>query len=201
MNTASGLSGSYFFPFPIPLLYHTFDRLSNKSIDFTKIDWKSVAQEKAEFIYKEAMEHHKGIIENNNRINDKAIGMLSFIMPIMTALAGYFAISWGNVSRPLLFAASTAGVFLIITVLLLLYIIIPRSIFQGAGSPGAYLTDDYYKRDMRELFIGNIINLHNCIIQDREVMNKRGDCFRLAVTACAILPVASFLSFLLCRRC
>ena len=173
---------------------------SEKKIDFTKIDWKSVTKEKAEFLYKEAVEHHKGIIEDNNRINDKAIRMLSFTMPIMTALAGYFAISWENVSLPLLFAGSTAGVFLLITVFLLLYIIIPRNIFQGPESPGAYFTDDSYKRDMRKLFIGNIISLHNCILHDRKVMKKRDFHFRLAVTACAILPVASFIAFLCSSR-
>jgi len=146
------------------------------------------------------MEHHRNIVENNNRINDKALGMLSFTMPIMSALAGYFAITWGTSSKPLLFAAIFACICLIIIVFNLLLILIPRGINQGAGSPGAYFTDEYYKRNMRELFIGNIINLHNCILQDRKLMNDRALKFRIAVTFCAILPVVSFLAFLLCQQ-
>ncbi|MDR2964439.1 MAG: hypothetical protein LBU88_01540 [Treponema sp.] len=170
---------------------------AEESIDFTKIDWKEIDEKKAEFIYNEALEHHKGIIENNNRICDKALGMLSFIMPIMTALAGYLAITWGELSCYILFTASWAGVCLFVITFNLLFIIVPRSINQGVGSPRAYLTDDYYKRNMRELFVGNIINLHNCILQDYIIINKRAWNFRIAVTFCAILPLTSFLAFLL----
>lgn len=169
-------------------------------INFSKIDWKSVDEKKAEFIYKEALEHHKDIIENNNRISDKAIGLLSFTMPIMTALAGYFAIAWGSVSNPLSLAAGFAGFCLFVITINLLLILMPRGINNGTGSPGAYFTGEYYKRDMRELLVGNITNLHNAILQDRIVMNKRALNFRVAVTFCAILPVVSFLAFLLCPR-
>jgi len=167
------------------------------NIDFSAIDLDSITQEKAEFILQEALEHHRGIIENNNRINDKALGMLSFTMPIMTALAGYFAISWGNVSPPYFCAALVACICLLVIVFCLLLILIPRGINQGTGSPSAYFTDEYYKRDMRGLLIGNIINLHNCILSDRELMYERAHSFRIAVTFCAILPVVSFLAFLL----
>jgi len=170
------------------------------NIDFSKIDWKLIKKKKAEFIYKEAMEHHKNIIENNNRINDKALGILSFTMPVMTALAGYFAITWGKNSRPLLLAAIFAFICLFVIIFNLLLILIPRGINQGAGSPGAYLTGDYYKRNMRGLFIGNIINLHSCILQDRKLMDERAFKFRIAVTFCTILPVVSFLAFLLCPQ-
>jgi len=105
---------------------------ANVNIDFSKIDWDSISEDKAEFLYKEALEYHKGIIENNNRINDKALGMLSFTMPIMTALAGYFAITWGTASQPLLFAAICACVCLFVIVFNLLLILIPRGINQGA---------------------------------------------------------------------
>jgi len=170
---------------------------AKNNIDFTKIEWDKIDREKAEFIYNEAVEHHKGIIENNNHINDKALGMLSFSMPIMTALAGYFAITWGKVSQSLFAAAVCAGLCLLIIVINLLLILIPRGINFAAGTPGAYFTGEYYKRDMREIFIGNITNLHNCIMQDRIVMNKRAYLFRIAVTFCAILPVTSFLAFIL----
>jgi hypothetical protein len=174
--------------------------LAQDNIDFSAIDWNSITQEKAQFILNEALEHHRSIIENNNRTNDKALGMLSFTMPIMTALAGYFAIFWGDTSLPLFLASIFACICLFVTVLSLLLILIPRGINQGAGSPGAYFTDEYYKRDMRGLLIGNITNLHECILSDRELMYKRAFCFRIAVTFYAILPVVSFLAFLLCPR-
>jgi len=171
------------------------------NIDFSKIDWDEVYKEKAAFIYQEALEHHRGIIENNNRINDKALGLLSFTMPIMAALAGYFAISWGTASKPLFYAALCACFFLFAVVLFLLLVIIPRNVYEGYGSPGAYFTANYYKRNMLGIYVGNITNLHNTIIHDRKIMVQRGLIFRIAVILLAVFPVASFLVFLLCPRC
>ena len=170
------------------------------TIDFSKIDWEIVDKEKAEFIYQEALEHHRGIIENNNKINDKALGLLSFTMPIMAALAGYFAISWGKETGPLFTTAITACIFLFVIMILLLLIVAPRGIFEGAGSPGAYFTADYYKRDMKGLYVGNIVDLQKSILHDRKILNIRGWFFRIAIILCAAFPVVSFLVFLLCRR-
>jgi len=166
-------------------------------IDFSAVDWDSVDEGKAGFIYREALEHHKGIIENNNRINDKALGLLSFTMPIMTALAGYFAISWGGGSPALFAAALAACVFIFAVVVCLLLVIIPRGVFRGEGSPGAYFTGEYYKRDMRGLLVGNIVDLHGCILHDGKTLGRRGRLFGAAVVLCACLPAVSFLVFLL----
>ena len=174
---------------------------ANDNIDFSKIDWDTVSKHKAEFIYNEALEHHRGIIENNNRISDKALGFLSFTMPIMTALAGYFIVSWGTTSKPLFYAGASAFIFLFVILFFLLLIIIPRGIYEGTGSPSAYFTDDYYKRKMRGLYIGNITNLHNSILHDRKILNQRGFFFKVAVILCAIFPAISFLVFLFYPRC
>jgi len=174
---------------------------ANANIDFSTIDWHSVSEEKAKFIYNEAIEHHQGIIANNNRISDKALGMLSFTMPVMAALVGYFAISWGNVAPSLFLAAVSACVFLFGILFLLLLIIIPRGINEGAGSPSAYFTDDYYKRNMRELYVGNIVNIQSSIAIARKVMKKRGLYFKIAVILCAVFPAVSFLAFLFGLRC
>jgi len=173
---------------------------ADENIDFSKINWDLVDLAKSEFIYNEALKHHRGIIENNNRINDKALGLLSFTMPVMAALSGYFAISWGTASPPLFAAAVSAGVFLFGIIFFLLLVIIPRGIYQGEGSPSAYFSESYYKRDMRQLLIGNIINLHNSILHDRRIMNQRGLFFRIAVILLASFPAISFTVFILCLR-
>jgi hypothetical protein len=116
-------------------------------------------------------------------------------MPVMAALAGYFAVTWGSASVPLFAAAAVSSLFLFAIMILLLLIIVPQGIFQGAGSPAAYFTADYYKRDMRQLFIGNTINLHNTILHDRKVMYARARLFRAAVVLCAVFPVVSILVF------
>jgi hypothetical protein len=146
------------------------------------------------------LEHHESIIADNNRINDKALGLLSFTMPVMAALAGYFAVTWGSVSIPLFAAAVVASISLFGIMVLLLLIIVPRGIFAGTGSPGAYFTADYYKRDMRGLFIGNITNLHDAILHDRKTMYLRGRLFKAAVILCAVFPVVSILAFLFFHR-
>jgi hypothetical protein len=169
-------------------------------IDFKKMDWHKVDREKAEFIYREALEHHESIIADNNRINDKALGLLSFTMPIMAALVGYFAVTWGSASFPLFTAAAISCLSLFIIMVLLLLIIVPRGIYPRTGSPGAYFTADYYKRDMRGLFIGNITNLHDAILHDRKTMYLRGHLFGAAVILCAAFPVVSFLAVLFFHR-
>ena len=165
-------------------------------IDFKNIDWGKVDREKAEFIYREALDNHRGIVDNINVINSKASGMLSFTMPVMAALVGFFAATLGAVSVSLFAASLCAGLFLFLILLLLLFVMMPQGIFPGTGSPGAYFTADFYKGDMRHLLIGNIMSLHEAVIHDKRVLYTRGRIFRIAVVLCAALPAASFIVFL-----
>jgi hypothetical protein len=164
-------------------------------IDFNNIDWNTVDREKAEFIYREALAHHESIIADNNKINEKALGLLSFTMPIMSALAGCFAVIWGSVSLPLFVAAAAGCLSLFVIMILLLSIIVPRGIYPGTGSPGAFFTADYYKGDMRHLLIGNIITLQSSIIHDKKVMYIRGNILRVVILLCAGFPAASLILF------
>jgi hypothetical protein len=170
--------------------------LAQDNIDFKNIDWGTVDLKKAEFIYREALEHHESIIADNNRINDKALGLLSFTMPVMAALAGYFAITWGSTSIPLFAATVSSCLSLFGVMVLLLLIIVPRGIYPGTGSPAAYFTADFYKGDMRHLLIGNIMNLHTSIMHDKKIMYTRGAILRAVVFLCAVFPAASFIVFL-----
>jgi hypothetical protein len=169
---------------------------AQNDIDFSKIDWNLLPEEKAIFIYKETMEFHQSLIQSNAKFSDRAVRMLSFIMPVMTALAGYFAITWKEASIPLLFAGSCAGICLLIITINLLLILIPKY-YIVAFKPVTYFTDGSYKMDMRGLLVNHIITLDKSILDVFKTLKKRSFQFRLAVTFCAILPITSFLAFLI----
>jgi hypothetical protein len=165
------------------------------AIDFKAIEWNAVDEKKAAFIYQEALEFNRGILENINVINDKAMGLLSFTMPIMAALVGFFVVSWANTSAPLFAAAVTACSALFLVLVFLLAAIVPYGIHSGTGSPMAYFTAEYYKGDMRALLIGNTITLCDKITANQKTLCARGYLFRSAILVCAVFPLVCFMVF------
>jgi hypothetical protein len=169
-------------------------------IDFRTVEWTAVDEEKAAFIYREALEFNRGLLENINVINDKAMGMLSFTMPVMAALVGFFVVSWANTSTPLFAASVTACSALFLVLVFLLAVIVPYGVRSGAGSPMAYFTAEFYKGNMRALLIGNIMTLCEKSTANQKILYRRGCLFRAAVLACAIFPLVSLMVFGLFHR-
>jgi hypothetical protein len=168
---------------------------ADKTIDFSQIDWQAVDEEKAAFIYREGIEFNRAVLENINVINDKAMGLLSFTMPIMTALVGFFVVSWANTSAPLFAAAVTAGSALFLVLILLLAVIVPYGIHSGTGSPMAYFTAEYYKGNMRALLIGNTMTLCEKITVNQKTLYLRGYLFKAAILVCALFPIICLMVF------
>ena len=164
---------------------------ANANIDFKKIEWESVDSAKAEFIYNEAIARLDSIHKNIDGITNKAIGMLSFSLPILTALTGYFVLQWGNVSAPLLATSICAAIFLFAILVLLLLILLPRGLNSAQGEPAAYFTSDYYKNDMANIFRGNIQTLQQYINEDMGIMHWRGNLFRAAIILYTAFPVVT----------
>ncbi|MDR3173012.1 MAG: hypothetical protein LBU19_02070 [Treponema sp.] len=165
------------------------------SIDFRTIDWTAVDREKAEFIYRDALEFNRGILENINVINDKAMGLLSFTMPIMAALVGFFVVSWANTSASLFAAAVTACAALCLVLIFLLVVIVPYGIHSGTGSPMAYFTAEFYKGSMKALLIGNIMTLCDKITANQKILYLRGYLLKIAVLLCALSPFVCLMVF------
>jgi hypothetical protein len=170
---------------------------ADKTIDFSQIDWQAVDGEKAALIYREGIAFNRGVLENINVINGKAMGLLSFTMPVMTALVGFFVVSWATTSLPIFAAAVTACSALFLVLIFLLTVIIPYGIHSGTGSPMAYFTAGYYKGDMRALLIGNIITLCERITANQKVLYMRGYLFKAAILVCAAFPILCLMVFLL----
>jgi hypothetical protein len=162
---------------------------------FSGIDWGSVTREKADFIYREALEYQRGIIESIDYITEKAHGLLAITMPIMAALVGFLAIS-ENIPLPLLITSICACSCFLVIIILLLRILLPQSIYQGPGSPSAYFSEEYYKKKMKKILIGNIQDLHKTISYNSKILDKRGRLFKLTIIFYAILPIVSLLVYL-----
>jgi hypothetical protein len=158
-------------------------------IDFSKIEWEKVDEEKAKFIYGEAVGRLASIHKNIDGITGKALGMLSFSLPVLTALTGFFVLQWGEISVPLVAATVCSVVLLSAIMVLLLLILLPRGVNSARGEPGAYFTDGYYLRGMADILKGNIQTLHRYIIDDGAVLYWRGSLFRAAVALFAAFPL------------
>jgi hypothetical protein len=186
MSLAVGLVAVFFYG--IIKMTEGFMKVE-KIKDFTKIEWSKIDREKAKFIYDEAIARLDSIHKNNDGITNKAIGMLSFSLPVLTALTGFFVLQWGKLSVPLLAASVCSAVSLFAILVLLLLILLPRGLNSPQGGPEAYFKDDYYRNDMENIFKGNIQTLHQYIIEDCAVMYLRGNFLRIAIVLFSAFPV------------
>ena len=162
-----------------------------RKIDPSKIKWSEIDREKAEFIYNEAIARLDSIHKNNEGITNKAIGMLSFSMPILTALTGYFILQYGKLSTPLIAMSICSGVFLLAILILLLLILIPKGINSAQGEPSTYLNGDYYLKSIEDIFKGNIQTLQEYIDADGVVQRSRANLFLFAVVLFVSFPIIS----------
>ena len=121
--------------------------------------------------------------------------MLSFTMPVMAALVGFFVVSRANTSAPLFAAAVTACSALFLVLVFLLAVIVPYGVHSGMGSPMAYFTAEFYKGTMKALLIGNIMPLCEKIPLNQKVLYRRGRLFRTAILICAVFPFACLMVF------
>jgi len=159
------------------------------NIDFIKVDWSKIDGEKAEFFYNEAVARLDSIHQNIEGITNKAVGMLSFSLPVLTALTGFFVLQWGILSVPLFAASICSAISLFAILILLLLILLPRSINSARGGPEAYFKDNFYQGDMESIFKGNVQTLHRYIVEDQEILYLRGNLLRAVIILFSVFPL------------
>ncbi|MDR0290312.1 MAG: hypothetical protein LBI06_05190 [Treponema sp.] len=164
---------------------------AQSKFDFTNVKWKKIDREKAEFIYSEAIARLDAIHKGNDAITNKATGMLSFSMPVLTALIGFIVSQWEVAKAPVLAASICASFFLLAILILLLFILIPKGINSAQGEPSTYLGNGYYLESMETFLKGNIEILQDYIEKDGFIQRSRADIYRAAVLLYAIFPVSS----------
>jgi len=166
------------------------------NVDFSEVDWQKIDMEKAKFIYNEAIARLDSIHKNIEVVTNKAIRMLSFSVPILTALVGYFILHPEKLSALPLFAASVcAAIFLFVLLVLLLMILLPRGINSTHGEPSTYFKGNYYQKDTENIFKGNIQTLQQYINEDISILNLRGNLLRAALILFGFFPVITFVVF------
>jgi len=166
------------------------------NIDFDKIDWSKIGKKKAKFIYNEAIARLDFIHKGNEDITNKATNMLSFSMPILTALTGYFIFKLENISIPFLAMSICAIILLFAILVLLLLILLPKAFNSAQGGPSAYLTEDCYLGSMTEILQGNIQILHQCIDEDHKAQDARAKLLKAAIVLFTGFPIISALVWL-----
>jgi hypothetical protein len=174
---------------------------TQSKFDFSNIKWSKVDREKANFIYGEAIARLDAIHKGNDAINDKASGMLSFSMPVLTALVGFIVSQWGVAKVPALAASVCAALFLFAILVLLLFILMPRGINSAQGEPSTYLGNNYYSEKMKIFLRGNIEILQDYIEKDSVTQKSRADLYWAAVLLYAIFPVISAVVWIVVSVC
>jgi hypothetical protein len=171
------------------------------NIDFSRIEWDKIKRKEADFFYNEAIAYLDLIHKNIEGITNKAIGMLSFSMPILTALAGFFVFQWGSLSAPLLAALISSMFMLFAALFLLLLILVPKGINSAQGEPKAYLSGNYHLSNMGCILKGNIQTVHQYIIEDRALLNWHGKLLRYAIVLLATFPVFAIIVWTVASSC
>jgi hypothetical protein len=81
----------HFFTF-LPFSADIKEEVHMPKINPSTIKWDEIDEEKSKFIYGEAVAHLDSIHNNDEFITSKAIGILSFSLPILAALTGFFVV-------------------------------------------------------------------------------------------------------------
>jgi len=174
------------------------------NIDFDKIDWSKIGKKKAKFIYDEAIAYLDAIHKNDDDVTNKATNMLSFSMPILTALTGYFILTLKKISTPFLAMSICSIIFLFAILVLLLLILLPKGFYVAQGEPIAYFADNCYKKNMTDIFKENIEILQRFINDDRATHEKRATLLKAAIVLYTVFPLTSALvwveAFLITKR-
>ena len=172
---------------------------NQKSIDFTKIDWKAVDERKAEFFYGEACAYSNGLLTDIRSLNTKAFQLLTFTLPLFCAAVGFLMAVWENESMGNLIFPSIiicSGLFGVLV--LLLVATFPRYIYQTESPPGSYFTGDFYKKEMLRIFSFAIASINKYISYNYRIMRFRGKFLTAAIIMLLITPLAAIAVFLTC---
>ena len=160
-------------------------------LDFNAIDWDMVNQKKAAFIHNEILQYNKELIDHMNIITSKVLGLFSLFLPLLVALAVFLIFNLSTLPQAMRITGIAAAVYLFILLLLLLYVLLPKAIVPLNGSPRAYFSQDFYKRDMRAILIGNITSMYTSIEKNKKIIHKRGKTCIIALYASACFPSLS----------
>lgn len=126
-------------------------------LDFNAIDWDMVNQEKAAFIHTEILQYNKELIDHMNIVTSKVLGLFSLFLPLLVALAVFLIFNLSTLPQAMRITGIVAAVYLFILLLLLLYVLLPKAIVPLNGSPRAYFSQDFYKRDIRAILIAILL--------------------------------------------
>ena len=126
-------------------------------LDFNAIDWDMVNQEKAAFIHNEILQYNKELIDHMNIVTSKVLGLFSLFLPLLVALAVFLIFNLSTLPQAMRITGIVAAVYLFILLLLLLYVLLPKAIVPLNGSPRAYFSQDFYKRDIRAILIAILL--------------------------------------------
>jgi hypothetical protein len=174
---------------------------NQKAIDFTKIDWKMVDQEKIKFFFKEARDFNNKLIDDIQNLNNKIFSLLALTLPIISATVGYLITVWGNKDKePLSEALLCASGGLAISLCFSLLAIFPRPIFRGGGAPKVFFSGSWYKADMYTILSGGIASYHKFITRNFRTMKYRNFLLRAGIITFILTLPLTVLAFFLRYR-
>jgi len=152
---------------------------SERSIDFTKIDWKSIDDERLQFYFNQAVEANDSILTSINNINDKTNQFLAIASALLAALTGFLLDVWEKPEKTATVNAMLCGcIGLGLIIVALLIALFPRTVYPGKATPDIMFSGNLYKEPMIKHFADGIASYHQYILLNRKVAKFRR-CFLL----------------------
>jgi len=174
-----------------------------KKIDFTKIKWDNIEEEKLKFFFKEAVDYNDILIEDIGSLNNKAFQLMAIAITALSTATGFLIALWGtkgkeHISLALLLICIGLG----IVFALLLLAIFPRSICRGRATPNIIFAendpwDPLYKGSLRKIMADGIASYNTYIATNNKVMKFRSRFLIAGTIGFFAVPLVTIIVFLL----
>jgi hypothetical protein len=172
-----------------------------KEIDFTKIEWDRLDQEKLQFFFKEAVDCNDTLLYDINNLNSKAFQLLSILFPVLSAAIGFLLAIWGKEGKePITIALIVASVGMILIVASLLLAVFPRQVYPGRLAPNMIFANSLYKAPITKLLADGIASYNSYIASNYNVMKYRGLFLTIGTSGIFLVPLITVVVFLICLQ-
>lgn len=182
------------------------EKKNEKKIDFNKVEWDAIEQEKLNFFFKEAVDYNDILIQDIGSLNNKAFNLLAITIAALSASTGFFIALWGTYGKEAISAAlMTSCIGLGIVFFLLLLAIFPRSICRGRATPNLMFIENpptfpYYKKSLKKIMIDGIASYNTYITFNSKVMKFRSRFLTAGVIGFFVVPFLSLIVLLICHK-
>jgi hypothetical protein len=160
-----------------------------KTIDFAKIDWDNIEHTKLQFFFSEAEEFNKNLLEDINRLNNKAFQLLTLALTAVSVATGFLLACLDKGQKNIIHALITACIGFGVATILLFLSIFPRSVYTGKATPNIFFSGALYKCPMSKILADGIASYHKYMTGNYKVMRYRSFFLTAGIIVFILVPL------------